>query len=524
MRKEFLIVGFCVVILAGICTFFNPSVWPVLVVLVAVYFLGLYDAFQKRHAILRNFPVIGHFRYFFEMIRPEIQQYFVESYSDGKPFSREQRSVVYQRAKGQEDNTPFGTQIDFYKTGAEWIDHSIVPAPKMSEEPRVLIGNEQCSKPYSASIFNISGMSFGSLSKSAVLALNKGAKLGGFIQDTGEGSLTPYHLEPGGDITWQIATGYFGCRTIDGKFDPEKFRAKATLDNIKMIELKLSQGAKPGHGGILPAPKVSKEIAEIRGVPQGVDCISPQRHSAFTTPLEMMNFLQRLRELSGGKPVGFKLCIGKRREFLAICKAMIESKIYPDFITIDGAEGGTGAAPLEFANGVGTPLREGLTFVNNALVGCGLRGKIKLIVAGKVITGFDIASKLAMGADLCNSARGMMFAIGCIQALRCNTNSCPTGVATQDPELMVGLNVADKAQRVANYHRATVKSFIDILAAAGLEKPQDLRPWHIQRRISETQVCHYNQIYEYLEPGALLGAKIPESYYYDWNNATAASF
>jgi glutamate synthase domain-containing protein 2 len=524
MRIKFLLVGFFILAFLGGLSAIYPSAGVFALIAFVLYIIGIHDLFQKKHSILRTFPVIGHIRYLLELIRPEIQQYFIEGYADGKPFSREQRAVVYQRAKLDIDTTPFGTQLDLYSVGTEWIDHSIAPKPKLKEFPKVKIGNEQCKKPYMASLFNVSAMSYGSLSKNAVMALNRGAKLGGFIQDTGEGSLTPYHLKHGGDLTWQIASGYFGCRTPEGKFDPEKFQKKATLENVKMIEIKLSQGAKPGHGGILPGKKVTPEIAEIRGVPPGVDCISPPAHSAFRTPLEMMAFIAQLRELSGGKPIGFKLCIGKKHEFLAICKAMLQTKIYADFITVDGSEGGTGAAPLEFTNWVGTPLNEGLTFVQNSLVGAGLRDKVKIIASGKVITGFDIAAKLSLGADVCNSARGMMFAIGCIQALRCNTNQCPTGVATQDPHLVEGLVVADKSQRVANYHRQTLDSFLDVLAAAGLSSPQDLEPHLIQRRINDTEVLAYDKIYRYLEPGALLADKVPSSFEFSWKAAQAESF
>jgi glutamate synthase domain-containing protein 2 len=524
MRKSFLISGLFIVLLFAALSWQLPSARFLFAVSVVIYALGLYDILQRRHTILRNFPVLGHFRFLLELIRPEIQQYFIEGYADGKPFSREQRAVVYQRSKLSVDTVAFGTQLDVYKVGSEWIDHSLQPAAKMTHEPRVVIGNEQCSKPYSASLFNISAMSFGSLSKNAILALNKGAQLGGFIQDTGEGGLTEYHLRNGGDITWEIGSGYFGCRTLDGKFSEEKFTEKAVLPNVKMIEVKLSQGAKPGHGGILPAAKVSQEIANIRGVKMGEDCVSPAMHTAFDSPLSLMQFIATLRRLSGGKPVGFKLCVGKKREFFAICKAMLQTGITPDFITVDGSEGGTGAAPLEFANWVGTPLNEGLTFVHNTLVGIGLRDKVRIIASGKVITGFDIAAKIALGADLCNTGRGMMFAVGCIQALRCNTNRCPTGVATQDLSLMKGLDVQDKSTRVFNYHRLTIDSFLEVLAAVGLTSPQELRPWHILRRINDTQIRHYNEIYEYIEPGALLRPDPPAWYHQHWLSASPESF
>ncbi|MFL5812827.1 MAG: FMN-binding glutamate synthase family protein [Bdellovibrionia bacterium] len=503
--------------------FWSPAIWG-LAALVPLFILGLCDILQKKHSIRRNFPVIGHGRYLLEHIRPEINQYFVESNWDGMPFNRSKRSVVYQRAKGVTDTVPFGTQTDVYETGYEWINHSLVPKPVLKEEPRVRIGGKDCRQPYFASVFNVSAMSYGSLSSNAVRALNRGAKLGGFYHNTGEGGLSPYHLEDGGDIVWQIGTGYFGCRDAHGNFDEENFRKRATLPQVKMIELKLSQGAKPGHGGILPAAKVTEEIAEIRGVAQGKDVLSPPAHSAFSTPRGLLEFLARLRELSGGKPVGFKLCLGKHREFLGICKAMLQTGILPDFITVDGGEGGTGAAPMEFADSIGTPLNDGLIFIHNSLVGIGVRDQIKIICSGKITTGFAIASKLALGADLCNSARGMMFAIGCIQALRCNNNTCPTGVATQDPDLVKGLDVGDKSVRVKNFHHATVHSFFEVIAAAGLSHPSELRPWHIQRRVSAWEVKHYGEMYPYIEAEALLRTEVPQTYARPWAAANAESF
>lgn len=503
--------------------FWTPALWG-LAILVPLFLLGIWDVLQTKHAIRRNFPVIGHGRYLLEHIRPEINQYFIESNWDGMPFNRSKRSVVYQRAKGVTDTVPFGTQTDVYDTGYEWINHSLVPKPFLKDAPRIKIGGKDCKQPYLASIFNVSAMSYGSLSNNAVRALNLGAKLGGFYHNTGEGGLSPYHLENGGDIVWQIGTGYFGCRNAQGNFDEENFRKRATLPQVKMIEIKLSQGAKPGHGGILPAAKVTAEIAEIRGVPQGKDVLSPPAHTAFSTPRGLLEFLARLRDLSGGKPVGFKLCLGKHREFLSICKAMLETGILPDFITVDGGEGGTGAAPMEFADSVGTPLSDGLIFIHNSLVGIGVRDQVKIICSGKITTGFAIASKLALGADLCNSARGMMFAIGCIQALRCNNNTCPSGVATQDPELVKGLHVGDKSERVKNFHHATIHSFLEVIAAAGLSSPSELRPWHIQRRVSAWEVKHYGEIYPYLEPSALLQAEVPQTYARPWASANAESF
>ncbi len=486
--------------------------------------LGVYDVVQTTHTIRRNFPLAGRLRYFFEVIRPELQQYFVESNTDGRPFGRDLRSLVYQRAKNVTDTVPFGTEKDVYAVGYEWMNHSLRAIHPPDESPRIVIGGPDCKKPYNAAVMNVSAMSYGSLSKNAILALNKGAKMGGFAHNTGEGGLTPHHLEGGGDIVWQVGTGYFGCRDENGNFDAAKFAQKAATDAVKMIEIKLSQGAKPGHGGILPARKVTPEIAQIRHVPLGVDVISPPSHSAFSTPIELCHFIQKLRELSQGKPIGFKLCLGKRREFFALCKAMMETGITPDFITVDGGEGGTGAAPLEFSNVIGTPLTEALVFVHNALRGCGLRDRIKIIASGRVVTAFDIAHKIAIGADLVNSARAMMFALGCIQAQRCNTNDCPTGIATQEPSLVHGLVVEDKAVRVANYQRNTVRAFVELIAAAGLSHPSGLRPWHIHRRVTATESKHYGEIFDYVEKGELLGENVPKDYARSWWQAQAHTF
>ena len=524
MRMLFLQVSVAVFALELGLTLVWPKAVIFLAILLPLFFVGIADMIQKKQAIRRNFPLLGHFRYLFEEVRPEIQQYFIESNSDGMPFSREARSVVYQRAKGALDTLPFGTQNNVYAVGYEWINHTLVPKAALHEDPRVKIGGPLCQKPYHAAHLNISAMSYGSLSQQAVLSLNKGAKIGGFYHNTGEGGLTPYHRENGGDLVWQIGTGYFSCRNRDGNFDPTRFKDLATLDQVKMIEIKLSQGAKPGHGGILPAAKVTQEISQIRGVEMGKDVISPPAHTAFSTPIQMLEFIQTLRETSGGKPVGFKFCVGKRREFFSIVKAMMKTKITPDFITIDGGEGGTGAAPLEFSNSVGTPLNDGLIFVHNALVGTHLRDQIKLIVSGKVTTGFNIASKIALGADLCNSARGMLFSLGCIQALRCNSNNCPTGIATQRPDLTVGLDVTDKSVRVARYQKETVKSFLEVISASGATHPSELRPWHIHHRVTTHDVKHYGELYDYLDPGALLGASIPEAYRRAWENAEAKAF
>lgn len=512
MRKEFLwLVGFSLLVFGGGGVFFPALHW-ILALLSPVLVTGIVDMFQTKHSVLRNFPVIGHFRYWLELIRPEISQYFIESNSDGVPFSREQRSVVYQRAKRALDTLPFGTQKNLYEVGYEWVSHSIVPAHVDANHLRVTVGGPDCKQPYSASLLNVSAMSFGSLSKNAIRALNQGAKIGGFAHNTGEGGLSPYHLENGGDIIWQIGTGYFGARTPEGGFCPNNFQKRATLPQVKMIEIKLSQGAKPGHGGILPGAKVTQEISEIRGVPMGVDVISPPGHSVFTTPIGLLEFVKQLRDLSGGKPVGFKLCIGRRREFLAICKAMVSTGITPDFITVDGGEGGTGAAPVEFSNHIGAPLREALIFVHNSLVGYSLRDRIRIIASGKVTTGFDVVTKLAVGADMCNSARAMMMALGCIQALQCNTNKCPVGVATQNPELVRGLVTADKAPRVASFHKETLKSVAEILGAMGLTSPRHLRPWHVMRRTSFTETKHYGELYHFIESGDLLREPLPKDF------------
>ncbi len=524
MRRAFLATsGATLAIIAGVAIAWPPILWA-LVVVVPVIVRGIADLVQTRQAVRRNFPVIGHGRYLLEQIRPEINQYFVESNHDGRPFSRNDRSVVYQRAKGELDTLPFGTQRDVYAVGYEWINHSLAPVEPDESLSRVRVGGRACTQPYAASILNVSAMSYGSLSKNAVMALNTGAKIGGFAHNTGEGGLSPYHLEPGGDLIWQIGTGYFSARTPDGRFSIDEFQRRATLPTVKMIEVKLSQGAKPGHGGILPAAKLTPEIVAIRGVVPGQDVVSPPAHTAFSTPLGLLAFLQTLREASGGKPVGFKLCVGKRHEFLGIVKAMLESGIAPDFITVDGAEGGTGAAPMEFSDSVGTPLCEGLSFVHYALVGAGIRDQIRIIASGKVNTGFQIATKVALGADMCNAARAMLFAIGCIQALRCNTNRCPTGVATQDPELVRGLHVGDKSTRVARFHRETVKSFFDVLGSAGFQEPGDLKPWFVMRRVNSGEVRSYHEIYPSIEPGALLNGSVNGSMGRAWDTARPDRF
>jgi glutamate synthase domain-containing protein 2 len=475
-------------------------------IFIALCALGIRDLRQTRHAILRNYPVIGHARFILEYIRPEMRQYFLESDNEAAPFSRSQRSLVYQRAKGEPDKRPFGTQLDVGAEGYEWINHSIAPTQVASHDFRLPVGlaANGCTQPYSISVFNISAMSFGALSANAILALNQGAKRGGFIHDTGEGSISVHHRVNGGDLTWEIGSGYFGCRNQDGTFNADKFAANAQDPQVKMIELKLSQGAKPGQGGVLPGPKVTAEIAAARGVPVGVDCLSPSAHSAFSTPLEMLQFISKLRTLSGGKPTGFKLCIGHPWEWFAIVKAMLETGIVPDFIVVDGAEGGTGAAPLEFTDHVGAPLQEGLLLVHNTLKGVNLRDRIRLGCAGKVISAFDIARMMALGADWCNSARGFMFALGCIQAQSCHTGNCPTGVTTQDPHRQMALHVPTKADRVYNFHQETLKALKDMVQAAGLTHPGAITAHHIVRRLDDSQVRLLVNLMPQVAAGALL--------------------
>lgn len=486
--------------------------------------LGVRDTRQSRHSVLRNYPVIGHLRFLLEYIRPEMRQYFIEGDNEAAPFSRQQRSLVYQRAKGEPDKRPFGTQIDVQAIGYEWINHSMQPTALPSHDFRVVVGAGR-AQPYSASIFNISAMSFGALSANAVLALNEGARRGGFAHDTGEGSISRHHRQHGGDLIWEIGSGYFGCRRADGSFSEERFADNARLPQVKMVELKLSQGAKPGHGGVLPGPKVTPEIAEARGVPVGVDCVSPAAHSAFSTPIEMMRFIERLRELSGGKPTGFKLCIGHPWEWFAIAKAMLETGIVPDFIVVDGAEGGTGAAPLEFTDHVGAPLQEGLLLVHNTLVGLNLRERVRIGCAGKVISAFDIARAMALGADWCNSARGFMFALGCIQAHSCHTGNCPTGVTTQDPLRQRALDVPTKAQRVFNYHQQTLHALKELVQAAGLQHPGEITAAHIVRRNSEHGVKLLANLLPFVQPGELLTGEMPLQVFRTyWPLARADSF
>ena len=469
--------------------------------------LGIYDLVQRRHSLLRNYPILGHLRFLLEDAGPELHQYFVESNTDGRPFDRDQRALMYERAKGVPDEKPFGTELDVYRQGYSWIMQSLHPAP-MAEKPaetlRSTVGEGRCEKPYSASVLNISAMSFGALGMNAIRALNTGAKRGGFAHCTGEGGFSRYHKENGGDIIFQVGTGYFGCRNDDGTFNAEMFAEQARDDQIKMIEIKLSQGAKPGHGGVLPGRKVTAEIAEARRVPQGRDCLSPPGHSAFSTPRELMEFVTHLRELSGGKPVGFKLCVGNPRELFALGKAMVATDLLPDFITVDGAEGGTGAAPIEFSDHLGVPLREGLILTQNMLVGFGLRDRLRLAASGKRVSGFEIAAAMSMGADWCNVARGFMLSVGCIQSQQCHTNQCPVGVATQDRKLQRAIDVEDKAARVHQFHANTVHALAEVTAAAGLNHPSEFGPEHFWWRMAPNDVRPLTRIYDFWEPGQLV--------------------
>lgn len=502
-----------------------PGIWLLLIILPFIV-LGFYDMFQQRHSLRRNYPLFGRGRWLMEWLRPFIRQYLIESDTDSFPISRMFRNVVYQRAKGELDTVPFGTRVDTYRDGYEWIGHSLasIDSRKVDSNLRVSIGGKDCRQPYSSSILNISAMSFGALSRNAILALNKGALLGGFSHNTGEGGLSAYHLKHGGDLVWQIGTGYFGCRDSKGDFCPDTFRKSALLSPVKMIEIKLSQGAKPGHGGILPADKNTPEIASIRHVQPGTQVNSPPTHSAFNSPIGLLEFVDRLRQLSDGKPVGFKLAIGRKSEFVAVCKAMVKIGILPDFITVDGGEGGTGAAPLEYTNSVGMPLREAIAFVDDCLSGFGLRSEIRIIASGKVLTGFHLVKNIALGADICNSARGMMLALGCVQSLTCNSNHCPSGVATQNPRLYRGLVVNDKSARVASFHEKSVHAVSELIASAGLHHTQDLTRTHIYRRVSQEKILRFDQLFPYMRPGCLLDGESPAGWHIYLEEANAEDF
>jgi glutamate synthase domain-containing protein 2 len=489
-----------------------------------VLLIAAIDLIQRHHSLRRNYPASARFRWLFEWLRPFLRSYIVESDLDGRPYSHDERALVYERAKGEEDAHPFGTELDVYSGEYEWLAHSIAPNADAPSDSRVQVGTEQCAKPYSASRLNISAMSFGALGANAIEALNWGARIGGFYHDTGEGGLSPYHLKHGGDVVWELGSGYFGCRTKDGRFDAGEFAEKAKKDQVVMTEIKLSQGAKPGHGGLLPGAKVTKEIAETRDVEAGKDCLSPPGHSAFSTPREMVEFAARMREMSGGKPVGIKLCVGYPHELFAVMKAMLDSGILLDFIVIDGAEGGTGAAPTELSDRVGMPLREGLILARNALVGSGLKDKIRLAASGKVSSGAAIAMNAALGADWCNAARAFMFSLGCVQSMRCQTDTCPTGIATQSPARQRGLVIPDKAQRVARYHKSTLKALHEIVVAAGVERPEDLDPHHLRQRVNVAEMRSLTEIYHFAEPGELLDGSPDAKLAHWWKQASADSF
>jgi glutamate synthase domain-containing protein 2 len=527
MRKIFVISSVLVTALILLWAYFWIDALFAFVIAGPLIYMGFADMVQTKQSIKRNFPLLGRLRYVFEDMRPKIQQYFVESDTDGSPINRNERSVIYQRAKKQIDTIPFGTQLNVYAEGYEWMTHSIAPLDhhKIAHSPRIVFGGSKCKQPYAASVLNISAMSFGSLSGNAVEALNAGAKIGGFAHNTGEGGISPHHTKNGGDLIWQVGTGYFGARDEAGNFSADAFSKNAARPEVKMIEIKLSQGAKPGHGGILPAKKNTPEIAAIRLVKPGTTVFSPPFHSAFTTPIELIKFVEKLRELSGGKPVGFKLCIGKKSEFLGLCKAMVQLNSYPDFITIDGGEGGTGAAPPEFTNFVGMPFLDALAFADDALRGFGIRDQMKIIGSGKILTGFHMLRAMALGADTCNSARAMMMALGCIQALECNRNTCPTGVATQDPVLVNGLVIDDKKVRVANFHKHTVDSFVELLAAAGIDTPEKINRSHVYRRVFMNMVKTYEEIYPAVPEGSLLdGGDSPIEFDIYMQRASAQNF
>ncbi|MGW2225681.1 FMN-binding glutamate synthase family protein [Streptomyces formicae] len=516
------IVGLAAAVLAVTAA---PWWWAAAGPFLAAGAVGTYDVTQRRHSVLRNYPVIGHLRYLMEAVRPELQQYFIERDYDGRPYDKDTRSTVYERAKGVADQDPFGTELSVYEPGYEFFTHSMAPSPVPEHPPTVRVGGPGCAKPYDMALLNVSAMSFGSLSAQAILALNRGAAEGGFAHDTGEGGISEYHLRHGGDLVWEIGTGYFGCRTSDGDFDPDEFARKAAGDTVRCVSLKLSQGAKPGMGGVLPGAKVNAEIARVREVPEGRTVISPSYHKVFATPRELVRFLARMRDLAGGKPTGFKLCVGSRRDVLALCKAMIEEDITPDFIVVDGAEGGTGAAPMEFVDHVGTPLTEGLTTLHNALVGSGLRDRVRIGASGKVATGADIVKRMIQGADYTNAARAMMFAVGCIQSQRCHTNRCPVGVATQDARRGRALDVEDKYRRVARFQRATVHSAMEIMASLGVRDPASLRPHMLRRRVAYDAVSSYADLFTWLEPGQLLTAKsLPVEWHRAWDGADPDTF
>ncbi len=502
----------------------SPWAWAALAVFGVLGLRGLWDLIQSRHTLLRNYPLLAHFRWFFEFLRPFLRQYIVENDREGRPYNRDMRSLIYERAKDQVDVKPFGSDLDAYDAEFQVLAHSMAPRPKPDADFRVRVGGEACTQPYEAALLNISAMSFGSLSAPAIEALNLGARRGGFYHDTGEGGISPYHRRHGGDLVWEIGSGYFGCRDRDGHFDRGLFREQATLDQVKMIEIKLSQGAKPGHGGVLPAAKITREIADTRKISMNEDCRSPAWHSAFSTPRELLEFAASLREDSGGKPVGVKLCVGHPWEVLALCKAMLDSGIELDYIVVDGTEGGTGAAPEEFSDHLGLPLREGLLMVRNALVGTGLRSRVRLAASGKVYSAYTLAANMALGADWCNAARAFMLSLGCVQTKSCHNDRCPTGVATQNPSRQRGLVVADKAPRVANFQRHTLEHLAEVIAAAGLEHPGELLPRHLMHRRGTTELVTLDKMYDFLQPNVLLDAPEDTVYGEWWHAADPDSF
>lgn len=470
--------------------------WSVYTLFFPVFLLELivYDVIQNKHTLRKNYPFLARFRYMFESVRPEFRQYFFEGETDGKPFSRRQRSIVYQRAKNEKETVAFGMQDEPTRVGYEWAAHSIYPKKADPSTFRVMVGGKDCKQPYSLSLYNISAMSYGALSKTAITSLNKGAQMGGFAHNTGEGGISDFHRQ-GGDLIWQIGTGYFGCRDENGHFSETLFQEKSNFPEVKMIELKLSQGAKPGHGGLLPAKKNTPEIAKIRHIEPYTDVHSPSAHTAFSNATELVYFIKKLRDLSGGKPVGFKLCIGRKDEFEDIVDAMLKTGIKPDFITLDGAEGGTGAAPMEFIDYIGMPVADALVFVTTLLKKHGLREEIKILASGKIITAFDIAKAMAFGADACYSARGMMFALGCIQALQCDSGKCPVGIATQDKKLYKGLDITDKSVRVANFHKNTMKAVAEFIGACGFEHPHQVTPDVLFRKTDKYKNESFQEMY-----------------------------
>lgn len=523
-RNALLLAGLVGTIAVTLIGLRHPRVFWLLLLFVPLLVVALIDLLQTHHSLRRNYPVSARFRWFFEWLRPFLRSYIVESDLDGRPFSHDERALVYARAKGDVSTHPFGTELDVYSEEYEWLAHSIAPSRHAEKYTRVSVGTDQCSRPYSAARLNISAMSFGALGSNAIEALNLGARIGGFYHDTGEGGLSPYHLKHGGDVVWELGSGYFGCRDASGNFDPAHFRDKATNDAVVMTEIKLSQGAKPGHGGLLPGPKVTAEIARIRDIPEGEDCLSPPFHTAFSTPRELLAFAAQMRDLSGGKPVGIKLCVGYPHELFAVVKAMIETEILVDFIVIDGAEGGTGAAPTELSDRVGMPLREGLILARNALVGTNLKDKVRLAASGKVNSGAAIAMNAALGADWCNAARSFMFSLGCVQSMRCHTDTCPTGVATQSPARQRALVVPEKAERVARFQSATLDALHDIVVAAGLNSPDEFTPDGLRQRINAAEMRSIDEIYPFVQPGELLdGARDPRLANW-WNAADPASF